>query len=81
MSTATDEISISREEMTRRHIKSFYGLDLRRKMRVTFEGRPGVITGFRDAYVLARLDDGEKARLHPTWRVGYPDLDIPEDWS
>lgn len=55
------------------YIRSYYDVPATRDARVTFEGSPGRITGFRDSYILVRLDAEPKRllALHPTWRVEY----------
>jgi len=72
---------MSTEQMSRDHIRSFYGIPVKRGMRIVFDGKPGKITGFRDRYLLVRLDDEPPATrnrspliLHPTWRVEYPEI-------
>jgi hypothetical protein len=55
------------------YVRSYYGVPAARGQRVTFDGSPGRITGFRDSYILVRLDSepGRLLTLHPTWRVDY----------
>ncbi len=49
-----------------------YGVPAKRGMRVTADGKPGVITCGDGQYLRIRLD-GEKrsGRWHPTWRIDY----------
>lgn len=56
----------------------YYGLPtgtLKLRRRVTFDGKPGVITGFcRDGGMTVHVKlDGEKSSVpcHPTWRMDY----------
>lgn len=52
----------------------------KRGMRVTVNGRPGVITSFPEQYIAVRFDGNTHAALcHPTWRVIYhtPEGDKP----
>lgn len=54
------------------YIRTRYGVPAKKGGKVIFNGRPGVITGYRDAYLLIRLD-GEKHSMpcHPMWRIEY----------
>jgi len=72
---------MSAETASRDHIRAFYDIPVKRGMRIVFDGKPGKITGFRDGYLLVRLDDEPPATrsrspliLHPTWRVAYPEI-------
>lgn len=56
----------------REYVRRYYGVPAKRGMRVIADGKPGVITSFRDARINVRLD-GEKrpAPWHPTWHMVY----------
>ncbi len=54
-------------------IRGYYGVPAFRGRPVTFEGRPGRITGSSGPHLLVRLDDCDYPLiLHPTWHVQYP---------
>ncbi|GAA1208823.1 hypothetical protein [Prauserella alba] len=56
------------------YIRRHYGVPAKRGSRVVVDGLPGTITGFRDQYLLVRLDH-EPRRLqlaHATWHLQYP---------
>lgn len=54
------------------YVRHFYGVPAEKGMRVVVDGKPGVIAGFVDAYLLVLLDGHtEPGRCHPTWRVQY----------
>ena len=59
--------------MTAEYVRRYYGVPAKRGMRVTVDGKPGVIVSFPNQYLGVRLD-GERrtVRCHPTWRVDYP---------
>jgi len=61
--------------MTAAYVRNYYRVPAKRGGKITFEGKPGTIVGFRDQYLRARLD-GEKEilTLHPTWEVEYLDV-------
>src|SRR5690606_12323982 len=64
-----------RRDMTMQRIRDHYGVPARRGMRVTVDGRPGVITSAERGGTLrlrVRLD-GERRPViaHPSWRVTY----------
>ena len=54
------------------YVRRKYRVPARRGMRVTVDGKSGVITCGDGQYLRVRLD-GEKrsGRWHPTWRVVY----------
>lgn len=56
------------------YVRRTYDVPAKRGMRVVFDGRAGVVTGFVDQYVKVLLD-GERVagRCHPTWRMDYLD--------
>jgi len=58
--------------MTAGYVRGYYGVPAKRGMRVTVEGRPGVIVSFPGQYIGVRFD-GEKftSKCHPTWEVQY----------
>ncbi|AJT42401.1 hypothetical protein [Psychromicrobium lacuslunae] len=60
--------------MSAAYVRRYYGVPAKRGVRVTVEGRPGVIVSFPEQYIGVRLD-GEKrtSRCHPTWGVEYPE--------
>lgn len=54
------------------YIRSAYNVPAKRGMRVTIDGRSGVITGSCQAYLRVRFDGEKSSRFcHPTWRVVY----------
>lgn len=54
------------------YIRRAYNVPAKRGRRVTFQGRPGVITGSSGAYLRIRLDGERRAgRYHPTWEIEY----------
>lgn len=58
--------------MSLQYIRDYYRVPAKRGRRVTVDGRPGVITGARDARLTVRLDgDKHTTPCHPTWRVDY----------
>lgn len=61
--------------MSMEYIRTHYAVPAKRGGRVEYEGKPGVITGTRDAHLRIRLD-GEKHSLpyHPTWHIKYLDV-------
>ena len=67
--------------MTAQYIRDYYQVPAKRGMRVTVDGRDGVITGFHGQYILVRFRGGHGSLVsttcHPTWRVTYhtPDGD------
>lgn len=58
--------------MSADYVRRCYGVPAKRGMRITVEGRPGVIVSFPGQYIGVRFD-GEKitSRCHPTWEVQY----------
>lgn len=60
--------------MTAEYVRSYYKVPAKKGMRVHVDNRPGVITGFRNQYILVRFDlyplAGPRS-CHPTWRVTY----------
>lgn len=58
--------------MSMDYIRRYYGVPAKRGARITFEGKPGVITGSRGQYLIVRLDGDRKADIyHPTWHIEY----------
>lgn len=58
------------------YVRTTYGVPAKRGGRVTVDGRPGVITGFRHGKLRVRFVGLRYAiPAHPTWRVEY--LDAP----
>ena len=56
------------------YVRSYYGVPARRGMRVTVDGREGVITSGAQHYIRVLLDgDNRPSYCHPTWRVTYHD--------
>lgn len=54
------------------YVREHYQVPAKKGMRVTMDGRPGVITGFVSAYVRVRFDgDKRSTACHPTWRMDY----------
>ena len=58
--------------MSAEYVRRHYGVPAKRGMRVTVEGKPGVIVSFIQQYIGVRFD-GEKrtSKCHPTWEVTY----------
>lgn len=58
--------------MTAGRVRAYYNVPAKKGGRVLFEGRPGVIVGFRDQYLRVRLD-GETGvgTYHPLWHIDY----------
>jgi len=52
------------------YIRFYYDVPAWPGRRVVVDGKPGVIVGGRDAYLLVRFADGVMP-CHPTWRVEY----------
>ena len=54
------------------YVRRTYRVPAARGVRVTVDGRPGVITSGKGGYVMVRFD-GTRRPLpcHPTWRVEY----------
>jgi len=63
--------------MSAEYVRSYYGVPAKRGMRITIDGRPATIVGFKDQYLRIRRD-GEKRTViaHPTWRVEYPKPEV-----
>lgn len=61
--------------MSMARIREFYAIPAKRGMRITFQGKPGTITGSTRGpmYVRVRFDDDPKKThpIHPTWEVVY----------
>ena len=55
------------------YIRQDYGVPAEIGRRITFHGKPGVITGFKDAHILAQVQGyGRRpVPLHPTWEINY----------
>ena len=54
------------------YVRWAYGVPAKRGMRVTVDGRPGVITAPNGHYIRVRFDGERHSRpCHPTWRVEY----------
>lgn len=52
--------------MSLKFIRSYYGVPAKRGAMIKYEGKRGVITGSRNAYVRARLDGDRSPRsFHP----------------
>lgn len=58
--------------MSMQYIRRTYGVPAKRGGRVTYKGKPGMITGSSGQYLRIRID-GQKAtrRYHPTWEIVY----------
>lgn len=59
--------------MSAEYVRRYYGVPAKHGGRVVVDGFPATITGFRDHYLLVRLDH-EPHRLqlaHATWHVQY----------
>ena len=68
--------------MSAQYVRDYYNVPAKRGMRVTVDGRSGVITGFRNQYILVRFDLYPRSgtwACHPTWRVTYHLPDGQED--
>lgn len=61
------------------YIRSHYQVPARRGGRITFQGKPGKITGAKGTSLLVRLDEkpAEIVPIHPTWRVEYAEENGP----
>lgn len=59
--------------MTAEWVREHYQVPAKRWMRITFQGKPGVITSFGRACLRVRLD-GETRSIpcHPVWEIQYP---------
>lgn len=58
--------------MSMEYIRRAYNVPAKRGALVTFQGKPGVITGSRGAYLRIRLDGEKRAGIyHPTWEIEY----------
>lgn len=54
------------------YIRRVYKVPARRGLRVIANGKSGVITGSRGAYLRIRLDGMKKSHsYHPTWNIDY----------
>ena len=54
------------------YIREYYGVPAEVGRRITFEGRPGVITSFGGARILAQVQGHDQpVPLHPTWEIVY----------
>ena len=71
---------MSVDNLARDQIRARFGIPVEKGMRITFDGHPGVITGFNFLSLRVTLDYGNGAAghtlIHPTWRVAYPELGI-----
>lgn len=56
-------------------VRKYYNLPfLKRGMRVEANGKSGVVTSVKSAYVRVKLDEAKKTSLwHPTWNMKYFD--------
>lgn len=55
-----------------KYIRHHYRVPAKRFGRVSFQGKPGTITGSRGAYLLIRLDgENHSGKYHPTWKIEY----------
>lgn len=55
------------------YIRGYYGVPATVGARVLFDGKPAVITGTTDAYLLIRIDgQSNSVPVHPTWHMEYP---------
>jgi hypothetical protein len=58
--------------MSASYVRDYYRVPAKQGMRVTVNGRDGVITDCPDQYIAVRFDgETESVRCHPTWRVDY----------
>lgn len=58
--------------MSAEYVRRTYGVPAKRGGRVIVDGREGVITSFRGAVLMVRLDgEARPVPAHPTWRVQY----------
>jgi len=52
------------------YVRSRYKVDYKVGDRLVFDGKPGTLVSFPDAYLGIRLDgDKHTSRCHPTWRI------------
>jgi hypothetical protein len=56
--------------MSMEYVRRFYGVPAKRGGRIRFDGVEGTITSATH-HLRARMDDGRRVILHPTWRVEY----------
>jgi hypothetical protein len=55
-------------------IRDYYGVPAYRLRPITFEDKPGKITGSSGPYLVARVEGyNGPIYLHPTWHVEYPE--------
>lgn len=58
--------------MSVEYIRRVYEVPAKRGMRVTVNGKPGVIASFRGAYIMVRFDGAKHSvPCHPQWEVQY----------
>lgn len=60
--------------MSAAYVRGRYQVPAKRGMRITAQGKPATIVGFRGPHLRLRLD-GEKhiVSAHPTWEITYPE--------
>jgi hypothetical protein len=60
--------------MSAAYVRNYYKVPAKRGMRITIEGKPATIVGFRGPHLRLRID-GEKhiVSAHPTWEITYPE--------
>jgi hypothetical protein len=65
------------------YVRRAYGVPAKRGLRVTVDGRPGVITRGYGGRIRVRFDGERRSvKCHPTWRVDYdPAPPSPEEPS
>jgi hypothetical protein len=56
--------------MSMEYVRRYYGVPAKRGGRIRFRGMGGTITS-ADHHLRARMDDGSRVILHPTWQVEY----------
>ena len=66
--------------MSAAYVRQAYGVDYKVGDRLVFDGKPGTLVSFPDAYLGIRLDgDKHTSRCHPTWRIEREAHEFTED--
>jgi hypothetical protein len=61
-------------EQSLKYIREYYAVPAEIGRRVVVDGKPGIITGAKNAYILVLFDKdkpGNTKPCHPTWKVEY----------
>lgn len=63
---------LTHDELGKRYIRKYYGVDAEIGQRVIVNGRTGIIVGFDGAHLRVLFDGATYAVIcHPRWRVVY----------